>query len=150
MGHWLHFPKIPVQFLTNQKIGWKINRRLQFPSHWLSGVRKYARVERRSFWFKFSDTAHFFDIFNHFFFFLFLYSCFQHSCVKARVNGRDGVIVAGGASDADPNLNMVEFFDLRSHKWMSLGRTRQGRRFPGKYLRDSNIYHPNGLSEFAA
>ena len=59
-------------------------------------------------------------------------SLFQHSCVKARVNGRDGVIVAGGASDADPNLNMVEFFDLRSHKWMSLGRTRQGRRFPGK------------------
>ena len=62
-------------------------------------------------------------------------SLFQHSCVKARVNGRDGVIVAGGASDADPNLNMVEFFDLRSHKWMSLGRTRQGRRFPGKGLK---------------
>ena len=26
---------------------------------------------------------------------------------------------------------MVEFFDLKSSKWMSLGRTREGRRFPG-------------------
>ena len=69
----------------------------------------------------------------------FLLFLFQHSCVKARVNGRDGVIVAGGASDADPSLNMVEFFDLRSHKWMSLGRTRQGRRFPGKGLKYNAI-----------
>ena len=70
-----------------------------------------------------------FLFFNRYSFYFFL---LQHSCVKARVNGRDGVIVAGGASDADPSLNMVEFFDLRSHKWMSLGRTRQGRRFTGK------------------
>ena len=56
----------------------------------------------------------------------------QHSCVKARVNGKEGVIVAGGSSDADPALTLVEFFDLSSSTWISLGRLREGRRFPGK------------------
>ena len=56
---------------------------------------------------------------------------FQHSCVKARVNGKEGIIVAGGASDADPAVNLVEFFDLEQSSWVSLGRLREGRRFPG-------------------
>ena len=56
----------------------------------------------------------------------------QHSCVKARVNGKEGVIVAGGSSDADPALTLVEFFDLSSSTWISLGRLREGRRFPGE------------------
>jgi hypothetical protein len=55
----------------------------------------------------------------------------KHSCVKARVNGREGIIVAGGASDANPALNSIEFFDLQDSKWMSLGRMREGRRYPG-------------------
>ena len=69
---------------------------------------------------------------------------FQHSCVKARVNGRDGVIVAGGASDADPNLNLVEFFDINSHRWKSLGRTRQGRRFPGLMVMGKHLLVAGG------
>ena len=60
------------------------------------------------------------------------YFFLQHSCVKARVNGKEGVIVAGGSSDADPALTLVEFFDLSSSTWISLGRLREGRRFPGK------------------
>ncbi len=43
----------------------------------------------------------------------------------------DGVIVAGGSSDAVPALASLEFFDLRHGRWLSLGRMRQGRRFPG-------------------
>ena len=61
----------------------------------------------------------------------------QHSCVKARVNGKEGVIVAGGSSDADPALTLVEFFDLSSSTWISLGRLREGRRFPGKKTANS-------------
>jgi len=68
----------------------------------------------------------------------------KHSCVKARVNGKDGVIVAGGASDADPNLNLVEFFDINSHKWKSLGRTRQGRRFPGLMVMGKHLLVAGG------
>ena len=55
----------------------------------------------------------------------------QHACVKARVNGREGVIVAGGASDASAALSSLEFFDLGMSKWLNLGRMREGRRFPG-------------------
>ena len=39
--------------------------------------------------------------------------------------------MAGGSSDADPALTLVEFFDLDQAIWMSLGRLREGRRFPG-------------------
>ena len=69
---------------------------------------------------------------------------FQHSCVKARVNGREGVIVAGGASDADPALNLVEFFDLKTKRWMSLGRTREGRRFPGMMVMGKHLLVAGG------
>lgn len=58
-------------------------------------------------------------------------SLFQHSCIKAKVNGRDGIIVAGGESDAIPDLASLEFFDMNEGNWLSLGRMRQGRRFPG-------------------
>ena len=37
----------------------------------------------------------------------------QHSCLKARVNGREGVIVAGGSSDAREAIASLEFFDLK-------------------------------------
>ncbi len=47
------------------------------------------------------------------------------------MNGREGVIVAGGASDASAALSSLEFFDLGMSKWLNLGRMREGRRFPG-------------------
>ena len=69
---------------------------------------------------------------------------FQHSCVKARVNGREGVIVAGGSSDADPALTSVEFFDLKTNRWRSLGRTREGRRFPGLMVMGKHLLIAGG------
>ena len=72
------------------------------------------------------------------------YLIFQHSCVKARVNGREGVIVAGGSSDADPALTSVEFFDLKTNRWRSLGRTREGRRFPGLMVMGKHLLIAGG------
>ena len=54
----------------------------------------------------------------------------QHHCQKAQINGRDGVIVAGGSSDVHPALSSVEFFDLDQEKWLNLGKLREPRRFP--------------------
>ena len=59
--------------------------------------------------------------------------------MKASVNGRKGVIVAGGSSDAVPALASLEFFDLAQNKWLSLGRMREGRRFPGLLVMGGNL-----------
>jgi hypothetical protein len=66
-------------------------------------------------------------------------SIFKHSCTKAKVNGRDGVIVAGGASDAIPALASLEFYDLEKATWLSLGRMREGRRYPGIFVLAGNL-----------
>ena len=55
------------------------------------------------------------------------------------MNGRDGVIVAGGESDASPALASLEFFDTAQGKWLNLGRMRQGRRFPGVMALRGNL-----------
>ena len=59
--------------------------------------------------------------------------------MRARINGRDGILVAGGSSEAVPALASVEFFDLKASKWLSLGRMRQGRRFPGVMVVANNL-----------
>ena len=64
---------------------------------------------------------------------------FQHSCLHASVNGRDGVIVAGGSSSTDPALKSVEFYDLEEGQWKSLGSMRQGRKYPGIFVLDGNL-----------
>ncbi len=66
-------------------------------------------------------------------------SLFQHACLKATINGRSGVIVAGGSSDAVPALSSVEFLDLRTGRWSSLGRMRTGRRYPGVMVMAKNL-----------
>jgi len=69
---------------------------------------------------------------------------FQHTCLRARINGREGVISAGGSSDASPALSSVEFYDVRKGKWLSLGRMRQGRRFPGLTVIRGNLILSGG------
>eukprot|EP00095_Tigriopus_kingsejongensis_P003452 maker-scaffold13_size735724-snap-gene-1.13 protein:Tk03452 transcript:maker-scaffold13_size735724-snap-gene-1.13-mRNA-1 annotation:"kelch-like protein 2" len=68
----------------------------------------------------------------------------KHSCIKAKVNGRDGVIVAGGQSDAVPDLASLEFFDLNEGNWLNLGRMRQGRRHPGIMTLGGNLIIAGG------
>ena len=40
----------------------------------------------------------------------------------AKLEGQEGIIVAGGSSDASPVLSSVEFFDLAKSQWSTLGR----------------------------
>ncbi len=60
------------------------------------------------------------------------------------MNGRDGVIVAGGESDAADALASLEFYDLRQRRWLSLGRMRRGRRFPGLTVIAGNLIVSGG------
>ena len=69
---------------------------------------------------------------------------FQHGCVKATVNGRNGVIVAGGSSDAVPALSSVEFIDLDNGDRLNLGRMRRGRRYPGVMVMANNLVIAGG------
>ena len=39
----------------------------------------------------------------------------------AKIDGIEGIIVAGGSSDASPVLSSVEFFDLDKSQWSTLG-----------------------------
>ena len=68
----------------------------------------------------------------------------QHGCVKATVNGRNGVIVAGGSSDAVPTLSSVEFIDLDNGDRLNLGRMRAGRRYPGVMVMANNLVIAGG------
>jgi hypothetical protein len=67
--------------------------------------------------------------------------CFtvQHHCQKAQINGREGVIVAGGSSDVHPALSSVEFFDLDLGKWLNLGKLREPRRFPSILVMSNHL-----------
>ena len=64
---------------------------------------------------------------------------FQHHCQKAQINGRDGVIVAGGSSDVHPALSSVEFFDLDLGRWLNLGKLREPRRFPSILVMSNHL-----------
>jgi len=68
----------------------------------------------------------------------------KHSCTKVRFNGRNGIIVAGGSSDASPALSSLEFYDLNTGKWYSLGRMTQGRRFPAITLINGKLMITGG------
>ena len=67
--------------------------------------------------------------------------------MKVRINGRDGIIAGGGKATGNLALNSLEFFDLRTAQWYSLGRMKQARRFPslsiinGKLVVTGNIKH---------
>jgi len=52
----------------------------------------------------------------------------QHSCAKAKFNGKEGVIVSGGAKGSSMNLTSVEWFDLQTGEWVNLPQLNQGRR----------------------
>ena len=54
------------------------------------------------------------------------------------------MIVAGGASDAVPALSSLEFYDLKQGQWLSLGRMREGRRFPGLFVMGGNLIVAGG------
>ena len=60
------------------------------------------------------------------------------------MNGRNGVIVAGGSSDAVPALSSVEFIDLDNGDRLNLGRMRTGRRFPGVMVMANNLVIAGG------
>jgi len=68
----------------------------------------------------------------------------QHSCIRVRINGRDGIIAGGGQSDAVAALNSLEFYDLARGQWYSLGRMRQGRRFPSLSLMSGKLVASGG------
>jgi len=71
----------------------------------------------------------------------------QHSCMKVRINGRDGVIAGGGKSadqSSDQALSSLEFFDLGTGRWFSLGRMRQPRKFPSLSLMSGKLVVAGG------
>ena len=76
-----------------------------------------------------------------------LFQLLQHSCTKVRFNGRNGIVVAGGSSDANPSLSSLEFFDLNTKKWYSLGRMRQGRRYPAITLMNGKLLVTGNFKE---
>lgn len=59
--------------------------------------------------------------------------------MKTTINGRPGVVVAGGEHNFKPNLRSLEFFDLSEGKWNNLGTMRQGRKFPGLTAIDQQL-----------
>lgn len=58
----------------------------------------------------------------------------------ARIDGREGIIVAGGSSDGFPVMTSVEFFDLENSQWLDMGTLRQGRLFPGLTTIGNHLY----------
>ena len=58
----------------------------------------------------------------------------------ARIDGREGIIVAGGSSDGFPAMTAVEFFDLENSQWLDMGTLRQGRLFPGLTTIGNHLY----------
>ena len=52
----------------------------------------------------------------------------KHACVKAKINGRPGLVVSGGSSRKDKNMTSVEFYDALTGEWLSLPPLRRGRR----------------------
>ena len=52
----------------------------------------------------------------------------QHGCNSVTLNGRPGVVVSGGVDTNRFNTSSVEFFDMRTHKWINLPSLSRGRR----------------------
>jgi len=52
----------------------------------------------------------------------------QHGCTSVTLNGRRGVVVSGGVDDNNFNTTSVEFYDMRTNKWINLPSLSRGRR----------------------
>ena len=52
----------------------------------------------------------------------------RHACVKAKINGRPGLVVSGGSGRRGQNMTSVEFFDALTGEWLSLPPLNRGRR----------------------
>jgi len=52
----------------------------------------------------------------------------KHACVKAKINGRPGLVVSGGSGRGSNNMTSVEFFDAISGNWLNLPPLNRGRR----------------------
>ena len=48
--------------------------------------------------------------------------------MKARINGRPGLVVSGGSGRGNKNMTSVEFFDAKTGEWLSLPPLNRGRR----------------------
>ena len=48
--------------------------------------------------------------------------------IKARINGRPGLVVSGGSGRGNKNMTSVEFFDAKTGEWLSLPPLNRGRR----------------------
>ena len=52
----------------------------------------------------------------------------QHGCTSVTLNGRRGVVVSGGVDTNNFNTTSVEFYDMRTNKWINLPSLSRGRR----------------------
>jgi len=52
----------------------------------------------------------------------------QHGCMSVTLNGRPGLVVSGGVDNNNFNTSSVEFFDMRTNKWINLPSLSRGRR----------------------
>eukprot|EP00092_Neocalanus_flemingeri_P011987 GFUD01012924.1.p1 GENE.GFUD01012924.1~~GFUD01012924.1.p1 ORF type:complete len:559 (-),score=123.56 GFUD01012924.1:109-1755(-) len=52
----------------------------------------------------------------------------QHGCTSVTLNGRPGVVVSGGVDANRFNTSSVEFFDMKTHRWINLPDLSRGRR----------------------
>ena len=52
----------------------------------------------------------------------------RHACVKAKINGRPGLVVSGGSGRGQQNMTSVEFYDALTGEWLSLPPLNRGRR----------------------
>ena len=52
----------------------------------------------------------------------------QHGCTSVTLNGRPGVVVSGGLDNNNFNTSSVEFFDMKTNKWINLPSLSRGRR----------------------
>ena len=52
----------------------------------------------------------------------------NHGCTSVTLNGRPGVVVSGGVDTNRGNTSSVEFFDMNTHRWITLPNLSRGRR----------------------
>jgi len=52
----------------------------------------------------------------------------RHGCTSVSLNGRRGVVVSGGVDQNNSNTTSVEFYDMRTNKWINLPSLNRGRR----------------------
>ena len=69
----------------------------------------------------------------------------RHACTKVRINGRQGLVVSGGASPASPNMTSVEFFDISTGQWFELPPLQRGRRSHAMVVEDGRLMVTGGM-----